>query len=53
MSLTRLAWMSRDFLELRWERKVYRYWKQDQATWEDYRDVVHHCREKFWRPKLN
>ena len=40
--------MSRDLLlELGWKRKVYGHWKQGQVTGEDYRDAVHHCREKI------
>ncbi|KAK4810960.1 hypothetical protein QYF61_014432 [Mycteria americana] len=44
----RPAWLSRDLLlELGWKRKVYGHWKQGQATREDYRDAVRHCREKI------
>lgn len=43
----RLAWMNRDFLlEFRRKREVYGPWKQGQVSWEDYRDTIHHCREK-------
>jgi len=38
--------MSKELLvELRWMRKVYRMWKEEQATWEEYRNVVRTCRE--------
>ncbi|XP_052628596.1 uncharacterized protein LOC128134646 [Harpia harpyja] len=44
----RPAWLSRDHpLEFMQKKKVYRHWKQGQATWEDYRDAVRHCREKI------
>ncbi|KAK4816037.1 hypothetical protein QYF61_011027 [Mycteria americana] len=31
--------------------KVYEHWKQGQATQEDYRDAVRHCREKIHAAK--
>jgi len=35
------AWMSKEILvELRQNRKVYGMWKEGQATWEEYRNVV-------------
>ncbi|GAB0207904.1 mitochondrial enolase superfamily member 1 [Grus japonensis] len=44
----RPAWLNRDLLlELRRKKKVYACWKQGQATWEDYRDAAHLCREKI------
>jgi len=44
---SRPAWLSRDLLQLRQKRKVFGHWKQRQATWEDYRDTVCHCKEKI------
>jgi len=38
--------MSKELLvELKWKRKVYEMWKEGQATWEEYRNVVRACRE--------
>jgi len=35
------AWMSEELLvDLRWKRKDYGMWKEGQATWEEYRNVV-------------
>jgi len=31
--------------ELRWKRKVHGMWKEGQATWEEYRNVVKVCRD--------
>ena len=46
------GWLNRDLLlELRRKRKVYGHWKQGQVTREDYRDAVHHCREKICAAK--
>jgi len=37
----RPAWMNKELLaELRWKRKVHGMWKEGQATWEEYRNVV-------------
>jgi len=42
----RPAWMSKELLVKRkWKRKVYGMWKEGQATWEEYRNVVRACRE--------
>ena len=33
--------MSKELLaEIRWKRKVYGAWKEGQATWEEYRNIV-------------
>jgi len=32
-------------VELRWKRKDYGMWKERQATWEEYRNVVRACRD--------
>jgi len=38
--------MSRELIKhLRWEKKVYRVWKKDLATWEKHRNVVRPCRD--------
>jgi len=42
----RPAWMSKELLgKLKWKRKVYRMWKEGQATRQEYRNVVRACRE--------
>lgn len=45
----RLAWLNRNFwMELRRKkRRDYHLWKKEQATQEDYKDVV-----RFWRMKI-
>jgi len=46
--------MSKELLEkLRWKRKVYRMWKEGQATWEEYRNVVRACREAMRKAKVH
>jgi len=38
--------MSKELLaELRWKRKIFGMWKEGQATWEEYRNVVRRCRD--------
>jgi len=50
----RPAWMSMELLvELRRERKVYGMWKEGQATWEEYRNVVRACREVTRKAKAH
>ncbi|KAF1461414.1 hypothetical protein FQV21_0009482, partial [Spheniscus demersus] len=47
----KMAWLTRElWLELR-KKGVYDFWKQGQATQEDYKDVVRLCREKIRRAK--
>lgn len=41
------AWLSKDLLELRWKRKLNGHQKQGQARQEDYKNIVHHRREKI------
>jgi len=37
--------MNKELLaKLRWKRKVHGMWKEGQATWEEYRNVVRACR---------
>ena len=46
------AWLSKDLqLTLREKREMYRKWKQGSVTWEEYRDVVHMCRNKIRKTK--
>jgi len=50
----RPTWMSNELLvELRWERKVYGMWKEGQATWEEYRNVVKACRDATRKAKAH
>lgn len=42
-----LTWLSKLLLELRWKKNVYGHWKQDQATWEDWRNTGPCCIEKI------
>ena len=40
----RPSWLNKKLLEeLRWKRKVHGMWKEGQATWEEYRNVVRAC----------
>jgi len=46
--------MSKKLLvELRQKRKVYGMWKEGQATWEDYRNVVKACRDATRKAKVH
>jgi len=50
----RPTWMSKELLaELRWKRKVCVVWKEGQATWEEYRNVVRACRDATRRAKVH
>jgi len=50
----RPAWTSKEFLaELRWKRKIYRMWKEGQATWEEYRNVVRAGRDETRKAKVH
>ena len=50
----RQAWRSKELLaELRWKRKVYGMWKEGQATWEEYRNVVRACRDATRKAKVH
>jgi len=49
----RPAYMSKELLvELRWKRKVHGMWKEGQATWEDYRNIVRACRDATRKSKI-
>jgi len=46
--------MSKELLaELRWKRKVHGVWKEGQATWEEYRNVVRACRDAVRKAKVH
>jgi len=46
--------MSKELLvELRWKRRVYGMWREGQATWEEYRNVVKACRDATRKAKLH
>ena len=50
----RPAWMSKEILaKLRWKRKVHGKWKEGQATWEEYRNVVRACRDATRKVKFH
>ena len=47
-----LAWLSKDLqLKLREKREMYRKRKPDCVTWEEYRDIVHMCRDRIKKVK--
>jgi len=39
--------------KLRWKRKVHGMWKEGQATWEEYRNVVRECRDATRKAKAH
>jgi len=46
--------MSKELLaELRWKRKVCGMWREGQATWEEYRNVVKACRDAMRKVKVH
>jgi len=46
--------MSKEVLaELKRKRKVYGMWKEGQATWEEYRNIVRACREAMRKAKAH
>ena len=48
----RLTWLNRElFLELRKKKRVYDLWKKEQATQEDYKEVMRLRRENIRRAK--
>jgi len=50
----RPAWLKRELLvELRWKRKVHGMWKEGQATWEEYRNVVRAYRDATRKAKVH
>jgi len=40
-------------VKLKWKRKVFRMWKEGQATWEEHRDVARACREETRKAKVH
>jgi len=50
----RPAWLNKELLaELRQKRKVHGMWKEGQATWEEYRNVVRACRDATRKAKAH
>jgi len=50
----RHAWLNKELLaELRWKRKVHGMWKEGQATWEEYRNIVRECRDATRKAKAH
>lgn len=48
----RPAWLNRELLgKLKWTRRVYRFWKEGLATWEEYKAVVRECKEATRKAK--
>ena len=46
--------MSKELLgEIRWKTKVHEKWKEGQATWEQYRNVVRACRDATRKAKVH
>jgi len=46
--------MSKEIVvKAKWKRKVYGMWKEGQATWEGYRNVVRTCREATRKVKVH
>ena len=46
--------MNKELLaEIRWKRKVHGMWKEGQATWEEYRNVVRACRHAMRKAKAH
>jgi len=39
--------------EIRRKRKVHGMWKEGQATWEEYRNVVRACRDETRKAKAH
>jgi len=49
----RPAWLSRHLLaKLKGKRGLHRQWKQEQVSWEEYRDTARLCREEVRRAKV-
>ncbi|PKU44228.1 rna-directed dna polymerase from mobile element jockey-like [Limosa lapponica baueri] len=48
------AWMRKELLEeLKWKKEVYRLWKKELATWEEYRSIVRVCRDATREAKVH
>jgi len=37
--------------ELKHNKEIYRWWKEGQAIWEEYKDIVHSCRNGVRKAK--
>ena len=49
----RPSWLCKDLqLKLREKREMYRKWKQGCVSWEEYRAVVHVCRDRIRKAKV-
>jgi len=50
----RPAWLNKELLEEnRWKRKVHGMWKEGQAIWQEYRNVVRACRDATRKAKAH
>jgi len=50
----RSARMNQELLaECRWKRKIHGMWKEGQATWEEYRNVVRACKDATRKAKAH
>lgn len=47
------GWTKELLTKLRYEKEVYRKWKQRQLTWEEYRDTVWVCRDVVRKAKAH
>jgi len=48
----RPAWLNKELLAgLRWKIKIHGMWKDEQATWEEYRNVIRACRDATRKAK--
>lgn len=47
------SWLCKDLkLKQREKREMYRKWKQDCVSWEEYRAVVRVCRDRIRKAKV-
>jgi len=50
----RPALMSKELLaKLRWKKKINGTWKEGEATWEEYRNIVRVCRDAIRKAKIH
>jgi len=50
----RPVWLHKELLaEIKWKRKAHEMWKEGQATWEEYRNVVRACRDATRKAKAD
>ena len=50
----RPAWMSKELLaKLTWKRKVCKMWKEGQASWDEYRNIVRVCNDAKRKAKVH